>query len=621
MKQLIIELCFVLSIITAVLVAEAQVPIVRPPHGGGGGGGATTVLKCDGTANDTANINAALTACSSGTAVQIAAGSCLVSSTLFVPSNCTFMGQGAQTQLTESAAFSTTDPNKPIIANTHDQTTGDTNVTIRDLAIVGLSNVGSINATGIWLTKMTTGLIANVKVVNADNQGIAVDSSTSVRITGNEVTLARNNGIYIPSFVQASSNITVDNNRVDATTTQDCYFAALAPVPSGAGSVVNAITNLHLNHNTALSCGDVAIEVGGAGNLGVQHKSVEATGNIVNGASTGVLFRNVVNSSITGNSITNTTKGCIVLWAAEANVFDDTVSGNTCTGALSGWGIHGAIGTDTAGNAYSLYNDTISGNTVEFPSGFSGSLATGGTGVHLVLNDTAHQACGNFTIVGNTIENTPNVGIAVVGATGAIINASNIGHNTINQTSFASSNPWGVQVDYCTGCSASGNTVTNYSGTTSKGFEFNHDTGFLFFGNSLANNTVAYLNNGNNTIASPAESALTTSGVYGNVTSTAGSTKIVACTTALNYGHVSELQCVTDLAGGSCTTAPTFNVRDNTTPANGTGLTCSTTDTTAVTQSESLTISPGDVVCITRTINGATCVAPIFTVAAHIALP
>lgn len=130
------------------------------------------------------------------------------------------------------------------------------------------------------------------------------------------------------------------------------------------------------------------------------------------------------------------------------------------------------------------------------------------------------------------------------------------------------------------------------------------------------NSQAGYYNNGNSAV----EWTISTAGTYGNFTSTAGATLLQTCSKAVNAGTFTDLRCVTDLNAGTCTTAPTFNVRDNTGATTGTALACSTT-AGSVSQAETLAVAAGDEVCIVRTVNGGTCTTPQFTITAHLQSP
>lgn len=114
------------------------------------------------------------------------------------------------------------------------------------------------------------------------------------------------------------------------------------------------------------------------------------------------------------------------------------------------------------------------------------------------------------------------------------------------------------------------------------------------------------------------------SGAFGNNTNFPTGT-ILLQYKALNAGHFTQLSCnnVT-LAGGSCTTAPTVNIADNTSAGSAT-LLCSTTvqntKGTTTTGAQTLTFAAGDVISVYVSTQGATCTAPIFSVNATISEP
>lgn len=138
-----------------------------------------------------------------------------------------------------------------------------------------------------------------------------------------------------------------------------------------------------------------------------------------------------------------------------------------------------------------------------------------------------------------------------------------------------------------------------------------------------------YLLGGGTWGAAPNEQAATWGSTYGSValsgalgglTSTGAATLLGSCIAAPVAGHFTNLEIVNDLNGGSCTTAPTYNVRDNTASTTGTALAGSTT-AGAVAQAQTLVFAAGDVICLVRTVNGGTCTAPIFSVIGQVSYP
>ena len=114
---------------------------------------------------------------------------------------------------------------------------------------------------------------------------------------------------------------------------------------------------------------------------------------------------------------------------------------------------------------------------------------------------------------------------------------------------------------------------------------------------------------------------IASTGLLGALASTAGATLLETCDVAVNSGHLTKLLCTTDLSG-TCTTAPTFSTRDVTSTTNGTGTVACGAAAGVVTQATpGLTFAAGDQVCITRTVNGATCTSTDFSVVAHATQP
>ena len=105
------------------------------------------------------------------------------------------------------------------------------------------------------------------------------------------------------------------------------------------------------------------------------------------------------------------------------------------------------------------------------------------------------------------------------------------------------------------------------------------------------------------------------SGLLGALTG-GSSTLLEDCTTMNNSGVLTLMTLVTDLGGSSCTTAPTYNIRNNTQALLGTGHLASNT-TGIVTQAESLTYAPGDQICLVKTVAGATCATAGFSISAQ----
>lgn len=171
---------------------------------------------------------------------------------------------------------------------------------------------------------------------------------------------------------------------------------------------------------------------------------------------------------------------------------------------------------------------------------------------------------------------------------------------------------------------ATGGRTTTFSGLTLK-MPGNQAIGTLAFNQQAsAVSAVTCVYDGTNChVIAPSQSAERYFGVsaaLGGLTSTAGATLLQTCEVATQSGHFVDMVCVNDLNGGACTTAPTYNVRDDTAATTGTAAACGTA-AGQVTTAESISFSAGDRICLVRTVNGGTCTAPIFSVNAHIVTP
>lgn len=120
------------------------------------------------------------------------------------------------------------------------------------------------------------------------------------------------------------------------------------------------------------------------------------------------------------------------------------------------------------------------------------------------------------------------------------------------------------------------------------------------------------------------EAHLGNAGAYGNNTNFP-SGNIVVQAVATNAGHFTQMTSNNQsLNGGSCSTAPTFNVFDggsNTGTAKIASAAAQVTRGTTTQQAETLTFAAGDVIGIYVSTQGATCLAPTFSVDATVTYP
>ncbi len=158
---------------------------------------------CDGTADDV-EINAALSqveAAGGGTAF-LTAGSYTLVDTIKIPSEVTLAGEGAATKL----AFDTSVGDKTMITNDCDYTfaqrhsTGNKNITIRDMYIDGDKDNRGTGADSVWTVGFNTVenlTIENLTIVNGWTAAIRTEFCSYVTIANNRLHNSGDDGIGI----------------------------------------------------------------------------------------------------------------------------------------------------------------------------------------------------------------------------------------------------------------------------------------------------------------------------------------------------------------------------------------------------------------------------------------
>jgi hypothetical protein len=98
---------------------------------------------------------------------------------------------------------------------------------------------------------------------------------------------------------------------------------------------------------------------------------------------------------------------------------------------------------------------------------------------------------------------------------------------------------------------------------------------------------------------------------------------VIAQGIAAYAGHFTNLVATSAVGGGTCTTAPTFNVFDGTSNTGTAKLSTTTTQTkgTATSQAQTLTFAAGDLIGIYISTAGATCTTDTWTVSAQYSTP
>lgn len=136
-----------------------------------------------------------------------------------------------------------------------------------------------------------------------------------------------------------------------------------------------------------------------------------------------------------------------------------------------------------------------------------------------------------------------------------------------------------------------------------------------FKGDGTVNAIAGYFNNSKSAVEFALSAGVNTFGTA----STFPTGAVLNFVHPVNNGTFAELTCQ-NVNAGTCTTAPTVQVRNFTTLTNGTSLTCAVF-INAVTQTQTLAFTAGDLVGITIGTQGGTCSTPNFAVTAMLKEP
>lgn len=371
----------------------------------------------------------------------------------------------------------------------------------------------------------------------------------------------------------------------------------------------NLGTGILSNTSNSTISGVALFDISGTG-ISVSGSHVAITGNMVNlagangtaGTSLGIASSGVDNS-ITGNSSSGSKYGVSV--SADFNtITGNDLVGNTTAGILITGGVtNGFIQENVGYNAPLNFTDLAGAATnAQLPNNYTQSLSSNTAFDFIKGTNTSAGAsasmrtslnANNGTSLQTYITGSGNSNFALesTDATGGLY------LGTVSNSNFTiltnNVNHWLL---YATGGLASVNATGGDPGADKANFK-------------------GYLKDGNSAV----EWTLKTDGTLGASTSTAAATLLVACDTMVNAGTTANLTCTSDIMG-TCTTAPTFNIRNNTQATTGTARACANTAGTSVT-AQTLAFAAGDVMCLVRTVNGGTCTTSTFSVSAHLKSP
>lgn len=397
----------------------------------------------DGVTDDTAAIQAALTACGAavGGRVDLPPGTYLISSSLNISSNTHLRGWGigSTTILVDSGAAL----GEGILQNENyglGSSAGDVNIEISGLTIDNNQEVpASGSARGVWFKNVTDSVIRDVEVIDAHKEsvrvyGLGTGESSNILIERviskkDSSWLYWNNaaGIAVTSYASDSTNSADDAVKVFDIAVRDCFVNSCTQGVQVFNAQRVTIEGCHLENcdHRGVNIGPTSLDISAVGNT------------VLESGGTGIHSANR-NKRITivGNTCRDTLRdpstvgqegqGIKAYWGCE----DLTITGNTCEGNYSD-----GIAVEGLGEA--INNFTICGNTCN-DNGRDGVRLYGG-----VLAGTGGTVS-DGTVVGNTCTDNANSGVYV-----GTDNASYIVSNTLIDGNFLKGNSqYGVEVNY-----------------------------------------------------------------------------------------------------------------------------------------------------------------------------
>lgn len=331
---------------------------------------APNAAACDGSTDDSANINAKLSALPSGATLYIPDSlTCKAAAQITVPAGVTFtINSGATLASTASSGYAVSvGANSQLIGVSQTKS----NVTVaNDIGGIGLVGSGAIYK-NLTLTGPCVLIAGQCTVATvAASQGIASGSSSSNQVVDSAVVQNfKSHGIN----TGGATSFTVKNSVVQGVR-NDCILL-------GAGSDKSTVIN-----NTITSCGSNGVDVNAS--------HVTASGNVITGA--GYNFSGSIDSF------------CMLISSVAGsgtNADYNTFSFNTCSG---GYGDGIRIRAEQA-SFHANHNQIIS-NTID------GNQVSGGDGVEIDVSPGVCGTMANTLIQGNVISGFPGgTGVAIGG--------------------------------------------------------------------------------------------------------------------------------------------------------------------------------------------------------------
>lgn len=292
---------------------------------------------------------------------------------------------------------------------------------------------------GITTVKAANGLNSHLiyaSIARADLQisDLTIDGNKANQTSGSAINLVQS----VRAVIRNVRVIDAEEHGIQLfqgsdATIEGCFIAS----PGGSGIRTSAVDRVRIANN----------HIAGAGNCGYENENdsddLTITGNVINGAGfIGIATSAGARHSITGNTIRDCTDNGIDI----GNATDLAVTGNTIYNTLSG------ICSDSNPQAAPFVtNGTVSGNSVndttEHGINIIGPVGAGATG---------------WTITGNTVTNSDKAGIALVN-----ISHSTLSNNVCRNSSTSSSGGYGglLLAGTCSSNTITGNRCFDDRGT------------------------------------------------------------------------------------------------------------------------------------------------------------
>ena len=347
--------------------------------------------KCDGSTDDTAAIQAALSS-GAGT-VHLPSGVCIVSK-VTVPSDTTLTGQGAKSELRRRAGASS---GAVVTA------TGAARVTIANLTVNG----NAAGATGVDSNVFITGsydvTIDNVRAVNSLLHGVSIQSSTDK--ANHTISAIRNSTIQSTAQygieAQDTGRIVIEGNRIAKSASHGILVY---------GTAANAIQNATIVGNVVVDAGGSGIAIpfvsrGTATTPGVEELTV--TGNTVESSAMNGYVIQGRRATVTGNAASRN-GAAIYHQGFVVNVLSVTMTGNTAT-RNAGVGIDFGDCKRVIASANLVEENGIIGIEVNSTEDFAitGNMLINNNQVSGAGEDAAgidvHLGTGGYPFVGNSV--------------------------------------------------------------------------------------------------------------------------------------------------------------------------------------------------------------------------